>query len=63
MTLADFWSKHEVVYGKNEQPLEVADDDFDDENLETNDPECSTTYTLNEGFGFIRKRKHPAVLR
>ena len=31
---ADFWSRYEIVYGKEKEEIERTDDDFDDEDEE-----------------------------
>ena len=61
LTLADFWSRYEIVYGRREKASDEADDDFDnDDDKET---KRHQTYKLKDEFGIIRERKNPAVLR
>ena len=48
LSLAEFWSMYEIVYGKHVVPKES---------------KKSTLIPLKDGKGFIRRRKEPAVLR
>ena len=61
LTLADFWSRFEIIYGKQERVSDEADDDFDNENEK--EKHLLQTYQLKDGFGLIRERRNPAVLR
>ena len=38
LTLADFWSRFEIIYGKQERVSDEADDDFDKENEKKTSP-------------------------
>ena len=61
LTLADFWSRFEIVYGRRDKVSDEADDDFDnDDDKET---KLLRTYQLKDEFGVIRERRNPAVLR
>lgn len=61
LTLADFWSRYEIVYSKSVQEEEKTDDNFDDdyENLNKN---CKK-HKLMDNFGTIRERQSPAILK
>ena len=61
LTLADFWSRFEIIYGKQERVSDEADDDFDNENEK--EKHLLQTYQLKDGFGLIRERRNAAVLR
>ena len=62
LTLADFWSRYEIVYGKkNEKNIDEVDDNFD--NDDERQSRSLQRYQLKDDFGTIRERTTPAVLR
>ena len=60
LTLADFWARYEVIYGKNQKQPDEADDDFEVEDI---DRSVKRKIQLKNNAGFIQERKIPAVLR
>ena len=61
LTLADFWARHEIVYGKKNENIDDVDDDFD--NDDERHSRSLKRYQLKDDFGTIRERQTPAVLR
>ena len=60
LTLADFWSHYEVIYGKNQKQPDEADDDLENDEIKKSN---RNKIQLKDDTGFIMQRKQPAVLR